>query len=172
MTNFVLTIIIFVGFQMLLALGMNVMWGFTGMLNLAYIVYYAFGAYLTATLMLPKAQPPYTSYILGLHMPFLLAATIGLVASGLLAAVVGYVFLGRRRRGISGPSVRLAGPTTVQRVWRIDRSSPAVRSKSLGDDLRRHVRLCRLRGRGDRSGVLFNIATIRLRSANAGNSRG
>lgn len=76
MSSFVLTIITFVGFQMLLAMGMNVMWGFDGMLNLAYIVYYAFGAYITGTLMLPKAQPPEKSYVLGLHLPFLVAAPI------------------------------------------------------------------------------------------------
>lgn len=113
MSNFILTIITFVGFQMLLALGMNVMWGFNGMLNLAYIVYYAFGAYVTATLMLPKAQPPQTSYILGLHLAFLPAAAIGLVASGLLAAVVGYVFLGRRLRPEYFPIVTLVAASAA-----------------------------------------------------------
>lgn len=113
MISFVLTIITFVGFQMLLSLGMNVLWGYDGLLNLSYIVYYAFGAYLTGTLMLPKATPPSTSYILGLHMPFIPAALISLVATGLLAAVVGWVFLGNRLRPEYFPIVTLVAASAA-----------------------------------------------------------
>jgi branched-chain amino acid transport system permease protein len=107
MLSFTLTVLTFVGFQMILASGMNVLWGMTGLLNLAYIVYYAFAAYITSVLMLPKAQPPITSYVLGLSLPFWLAALGGLVAAGILAAVVGTIFLGSRLQPMYFPIVTL-----------------------------------------------------------------
>lgn len=107
MLAFVMTILVFVGFQMILALGMNVLWGFTGLLNLAYIVYYAFAAYVTGVLMLPKANPPVTEYVLGLGLPFPVAALGGVIGAGLLAALLGSIFLGRRLQPIYFPIVTL-----------------------------------------------------------------
>jgi len=98
---------------MMLALGMNVLWGYDGLLNLSYIVYYAFGAYVTGTLMLPKASPPTTYYILGLHLPFVPAAVIGLAASGVLAALVGWLFLGSRLRPEYFPIVTLVAASAA-----------------------------------------------------------
>jgi branched-chain amino acid transport system permease protein len=117
MLSFTLTVLTFVGFQMILASGMNVLWGMTGLLNLAYIVYYAFAAYVTAVLMLPKAQPPITSYVFGLSFPFWLAALCGLAAAGLLAAVVGSAFLGSRLQPMYFPIVTLvAASAAIQYV--------------------------------------------------------
>lgn len=113
MSAFILTILTFVGFQMILALGMNVLWGFDGLLNLSYIVYYAFGAYVTGTLMLPKDSPPQTYYILGLHLSFVPAAIVGLAASALLAAVVGWLFLGSRLRPEYFPIVTLVAASAA-----------------------------------------------------------
>jgi ABC-type branched-subunit amino acid transport system permease subunit len=107
MLSFGLTVLTFVGFQMILALGMNVLWGFTGLLNLAYIVYYAVGAYVTGVLMLPKAQPPITEYVLGLSLPFPVAALGGLLAAGLVAAILGSLFLGSRLQPMYFPIVTL-----------------------------------------------------------------
>lgn len=113
MTGFILTIITFVGFQMLLSLGMNVLWGYDGLLNLSYIVYYGFGAYVTGTLMLPKASPPITYYVFGSNLPFIPAAIIGVVATGVLAAIVGWVFLGKRLRPEYFPIVTLVAASAA-----------------------------------------------------------
>jgi branched-chain amino acid transport system permease protein len=107
MVNFILTIAVFVGFQMILALGMNVVWGYAGLLNLSYFIYYAVGAYVTGTLMLNKATPPITTYIFGYHWPFALAALGGLVAAGLLATVIGSALLGSRLQPDYFPIVTL-----------------------------------------------------------------
>jgi branched-chain amino acid transport system permease protein len=98
---------------MILASGMNLMWGMTGLLNLAYIVYYAFAAYVTGVLMLPKAQPPVTSYVLGLSFPFWLAALCGVLAAALLAAIVGRLFLGSRLQPMYFPIVTLVAASAA-----------------------------------------------------------
>lgn len=107
MINFLLTIAVFVGFQMILALGMNVIWGYAGLLNLSYFIYYAVGAYVTGTLMLAKATPPITTYIFGYGWPFPAAVLGGLVAAGLLAAVIGAALLGSRLQPDYFPIVTL-----------------------------------------------------------------
>jgi branched-chain amino acid transport system permease protein len=95
--GYFLVILTFVGFQIILSLGLNLQWGVAGMLNLAYIGFMAAGAYTTAVLVLPKATlAGGTSYILGLQWPFWAGMLGGIAAAGLLALVVGVVILGRR----------------------------------------------------------------------------
>jgi branched-chain amino acid transport system permease protein len=95
--GYFLVIATFVGFQIILSLGLNLQWGVAGMLNLAYIGFMAAGAYTTAVLVLPKATlAGGSSYILGLQWPFWAGMLGGIAAAGLLALVVGVVILGRR----------------------------------------------------------------------------
>jgi branched-chain amino acid transport system permease protein len=95
--EYILVILTFVGFQIILSLGLNLQWGIAGMLNLAYIGFMAAGAYVTAILVLPKATlASGTSYILGLQWPFWAGMLGGIAAAGALALVVGFVVLGRR----------------------------------------------------------------------------
>jgi branched-chain amino acid transport system permease protein len=95
--EFTLVILTFVGFQVILSLGLNLQWGIAGLLNLAYIGFMAAGAYVTAVLVLPKATlAGGTNYILGLHWPFWAGMLGGIAAAGILALVVGFVILGRR----------------------------------------------------------------------------
>ena len=95
--EFTLVILTFVGFQIILSLGLNLQWGIAGMLNLAYIGFMAAGAYVTAVLVLPKATlAGGTSYVLGLQWPFWAGMLGGIAAAGALALVVGLVVLGRR----------------------------------------------------------------------------
>lgn len=72
----------------LLALGLNIVMGETGLLNLGYIAFFAFGAYTTALLSSPKFE---------IHWPFLAV----IVASTLVAMVAGFL--------ISLPTLRLRG---------------------------------------------------------------
>lgn len=60
----------------MMGLGLNVIVGYTGLLNLGYIAYFAIGAYAYAILASPHV---------GIHMPFVLVLPLG----GLLAGVVG-----------------------------------------------------------------------------------
>ena len=82
----------------IMALGLNVIWGWSGDFDLAYYGYIAVGAYMTLVLTIGPAQPP-AEYILGLQLPYPLAV-VGAVATAMaVGLVVGSIAL-RHLRGI------------------------------------------------------------------------
>ena len=64
----------------MLALGLNIVVGFAGLLDLGYIAFYAVGAYTWALLASPQ---------FGLHLPFWLILPIGFVAAGFFGVLLG-----------------------------------------------------------------------------------
>ena len=64
----------------LLALGLNIVVGFAGLLDLGYVAFYAVGAYAYALLASPH---------FGLHLPFWLILPIGAVLAGLFGVLLG-----------------------------------------------------------------------------------
>ncbi|HYM95664.1 MAG TPA: hypothetical protein VET26_00045, partial [Candidatus Sulfotelmatobacter sp.] len=56
----------------IMALGLNVIWGWSGDFDLAYYGYVAVGAYMTLVLTIGSPIPP-AEYILGLQLPYPLA---------------------------------------------------------------------------------------------------
>src|SRR4026209_408521 len=86
MENYLIAMAVFAWLYALLALGLNLVWGMTGMINLGLVGFYAFGAYVSA-LLTKKAGWP---------MPAgLLAAMLLTAAAGVLMALV----TARLRRG-------------------------------------------------------------------------
>src|SRR6201988_5200096 len=57
MTNYIIAMATFASIYAILALGLNVMWGMAGMVNLGIVGFYAFGAYVSA-LLTTKAGAP------------------------------------------------------------------------------------------------------------------
>jgi branched-chain amino acid transport system permease protein len=82
----------------ILALGLNIVWGWSGDFDLAYYGYVAFGAYMTMVLTIGKATAP-TEYVLGLTLPFPVAVILAVLSAMLLALIVGAIAL-RHLRGI------------------------------------------------------------------------
>jgi branched-chain amino acid transport system permease protein len=82
----------------IMALGLNVIWGWSGDFDLAYYGYVALGAYMTLVLTIGR-QPPPAQYILGLQLPYLVALLGAVVSSALMGLVVGLIAL-RHLRGI------------------------------------------------------------------------
>jgi len=97
--QFSLTSLIFLGFQVILVLGLNVQFGLTGILNLAFIVFYAAGAYTAGVITGPAPKPPGLRHIAGWNMPFYVGIAGAMLVAGVLAALVGAIALGRRLRG-------------------------------------------------------------------------
>lgn len=66
--------------------GLNIQFGVSGILNFAYIIFFAVGAYITGTFALPHADPfSGQTYFFGFALPF----PIPLIAGGLVAAALG-----------------------------------------------------------------------------------
>ncbi len=82
----------------IMALGLNIIWGWSGDFDLAYYGYVALGAYMTLALTVGPATSP-TEYILGLSLPFPVAVILAMLSAMLLALVVGAIAL-RHLRGI------------------------------------------------------------------------
>ena len=82
----------------IMALGLNVIWGWAGDFDLAYYGYVALGAYMTLVLTIGPPQAP-AQYILGFQLPFLVALLGAVAASTLMGLIVGLIAL-RNLRGI------------------------------------------------------------------------
>ncbi len=96
---YIVTLATFAAIYGVLALGLNIQWGYTGILDFMYIAFVAVGGYTTALLMLPPAQPTVLGefYILGLNWPFIPALLAGGVVAAVLALIVGLLSLNRLR---------------------------------------------------------------------------
>lgn len=82
----------------IMALGLNIVWGWSGDFDLAFYGYVALGAYMTLVLSVGPASAP-TEYILGLTLPFPAAVLLATLSAMLLALIVGAIAL-RHLRGI------------------------------------------------------------------------
>jgi ABC-type branched-subunit amino acid transport system permease subunit len=82
----------------IMALGLNIIWGWSGDFDLAFYGYVALGAYMTLVLTVGPATSP-AEYILGLSLPFPVAVIIAMLSTMTLALIVGSIAL-RHLRGI------------------------------------------------------------------------
>ena len=95
---YLLTLAIFATIYGILVIGLNIHWGYTGILDFMYIAFVAVGGYVTAQLGLPPAQAAFgETYLLGLNWSFVPALLGGGLAAVLLALVVGLLSLHRLR---------------------------------------------------------------------------
>jgi ABC-type branched-subunit amino acid transport system permease subunit len=85
---YALTLIVFWFDYNILTWGLNIQFGYTGILNFAFIVFMAIGAYVSGVFALPQANGiAGQTYILGLSWPF----PITLIMGGLVAACFGFL---------------------------------------------------------------------------------
>jgi branched-chain amino acid transport system permease protein len=82
------------------ALGLNLQFGVGGILNFAFILFQATGAYVAAMLTLgpDSSNGGFQTYIIGAHLPFPLPLLGGAIAAGLLSLLIGAVGLRKLRR--------------------------------------------------------------------------
>lgn len=92
------TLLVFFFINNILTWGLNIQFGYTGILNFAFIIFMALGAYVTGVFSLPKANGiSGQTYVLGLSWPFPLTLLMGGLASAALGLVVGLIALKRLR---------------------------------------------------------------------------
>ena len=94
---YVFTLVFFLFDYFILAMGLNIQYGETGILNFAYIGFVAIGAYVTGALSLPSSVGTGQHYILGLGLPFPINLLLGGLAACLFAVVVALIAMRRLR---------------------------------------------------------------------------
>lgn len=76
-----------VGIFGILAVGMNIKFGYTGLLEIGHVAFYLLGGYMTALLVLPPSSPG-QQYILGLGLPWVVAILLASLFAGAIGALV------------------------------------------------------------------------------------
>lgn len=90
--NYLIFFFSFAGIYAILALGLNVQWGYTGETNIGIAGFFAVGAYTTAIF----TTPPNEGYLGGFNMPFIVAVVAAIVVCAILAFLVGLLTLNLR----------------------------------------------------------------------------
>ena len=80
----------------IMALGLNVIWGWAGDFDIAFYGYVAIGVYMAMVTSIGRLPSP-DQYILGWHLPFLVAIVIAMASAALLSLLVGTVALRKLR---------------------------------------------------------------------------
>jgi ABC-type branched-subunit amino acid transport system permease subunit len=80
----------------IMALGLNVIWGWAGDFDIAFYGYVAVAVYMAMVTTIGRLPPP-DIYILGWHLPFAVGAFAAVVSAALLSLVVGAVALRKLR---------------------------------------------------------------------------
>lgn len=94
---YISTVLIYLGVDVMACWGLNLQFGVAGLVNFAYIVFQAAGAYTAAVLTLGPAQPAIQQYVGGAHLPFPLPILAAGVVGALLSLIVGVIGMRRLR---------------------------------------------------------------------------
>lgn len=86
--NYIVFFSITAGIYAILALGLNIQWGYTGLFNIGVAGFFAIGAYTSALISGPPPVPIDWRTIGGYELPFLVGMVGGMVAAGLAAAII------------------------------------------------------------------------------------
>jgi branched-chain amino acid transport system permease protein len=84
---YLVSFLTFVGIYAILALGLNMQWGFTGQFNIGIAGFFAVGAYASAILTVPDS--PW--HVGGFGAPFLVGIVGAMVVSGLFGLLIGWI---------------------------------------------------------------------------------
>jgi branched-chain amino acid transport system permease protein len=100
--DYLLSIIAFVGINIILAVSLNITNGFTGLFSLGHPAFMTIGGYVTAIMSLEPKRKPFLlpdlpAWLAATHLPFLFALIAGGLVATLVALVVGFPVL--RLRG-------------------------------------------------------------------------
>jgi branched-chain amino acid transport system permease protein len=98
-SSYIATLLIYLGVNGIACWALNLQFGVGGVMNFAFIIYQAIGAYITAVLTLPSDKTlADETYILGWHLPWPLPLVGAAIAGAGLALAVGSFALRPRRR--------------------------------------------------------------------------
>ncbi len=102
--GFLTTVAIFA----IVALGLNLQWGYTGVFNFGIVAFFMVGAYTSALLTLPPPDPAFEDYLGGWSLPVPVGWLGGMAAAGLLAVIIGLPTLRLRRDFLAIATIGIA----------------------------------------------------------------
>ncbi|MBZ9538778.1 branched-chain amino acid ABC transporter permease [Modicisalibacter tunisiensis] len=85
--SYLVSFLTFAGVYAVLALGLNMQWGFTGQFNIGIAGFFAVGAYTSAILTTPGSP----AYLGGFGLPFLVGLGGAVIASALIGVIIGLI---------------------------------------------------------------------------------
>ena len=94
--NFMVSFVIMASIYAIFSMGLNVHWGYTGLLNFGVAGFFAIGAYTSALVTSPMPTGVLANYVkqaFGLNLPFLVGVVAAVIACGLIAVLVGALTL-------------------------------------------------------------------------------
>jgi branched-chain amino acid transport system permease protein len=94
MENYLVSMLVFAGLYGLMALGLNVIWGMAGMINLGLVGFFAFGAYVSALLTLRFGVPIAVGVVAGAAMSAAAGIVMAVVTARLRGDYLAIVTLG------------------------------------------------------------------------------
>lgn len=96
---YIATILVYISVNAIASWGLDLQFGVTGVLNFAFILFQAVGAYTAAMLSLgpSSANGGFQHYLFGVHLPFPLPIVGAMLVGGALSGVVGLIALRRLR---------------------------------------------------------------------------
>ncbi|MFB6207265.1 MAG: branched-chain amino acid ABC transporter permease [Haloglomus sp.] len=145
---FIVTILTLAVIYALLTIGLNVHFGYTGLINFGHVAFFTIGAYVSAILtMPPPTQMTGVKYTFGLNLPmpagFAVSLALAAVAGGLLAALLGLTSIRLGGHYLAIVTFALAGifkDVVVNEAWLTNgpfglNSVPKPGQAALGPDL-------------------------------------
>jgi branched-chain amino acid transport system permease protein len=93
-----------VGIYGILALGLNVQWGMTGLFNIGIAGFFAIGAYTSAIVTTPESS----AYLGGFGLPMPVGLVLGVLLSGIIALLIGLITLNLREDYLAIATIGIA----------------------------------------------------------------
>ena len=94
--DFFVSFAIMASIYAIFSMGLNVHWGYTGLLNFGIAGFFAIGAYTSALFTAKMPTGALASYVIqafGFNMPFLLGVVFAAIFSGIIAVLIGLLTL-------------------------------------------------------------------------------
>jgi branched-chain amino acid transport system permease protein len=95
---YAIVLLVYLGVNVIAIWALNLQYGLTGIMNFAFIIFQAIGAYVAAVTTLGSSvvQGGFQQYVLGWSLPWPIPILLAAIAGGILAFLVGTFTLGRR----------------------------------------------------------------------------
>lgn len=99
----------------IMVVGLNLQYGYNGILNVSLYMYVAIGAYVAGVTTMGKATLPNTTWILGWHLPWY----VGVLLGGIIAALLGAVVFGFTVRRLRMDYLAIVTVATAFIAWNV-----------------------------------------------------